>query len=47
VATSQTFYVIRGSGETSGEHGTFKWFEGDYFALPKTEKYLFFDFGIL
>ena len=37
VASSQAFYVIRGSGVTSGEHGTITWSEGDLFVVPVTE----------
>lgn len=37
VASSQAFYVIRGSGVTSGEHGTITWSEGDMFVVPVTE----------
>lgn len=33
-ATSQAFYVIRGSGSTSSEHGTIAWGEGDLFVFP-------------
>jgi gentisate 1,2-dioxygenase len=34
-ATSQAFYVIRGSGvSTSTEHGEIKWNTGDLFVLP-------------
>jgi gentisate 1,2-dioxygenase len=34
-ATSQAFYVIRGSGvSTSTEHGEIKWNKGDLFVLP-------------
>ena len=37
-ATSQAFYVIRGSGSsTSKEHGNIEWSEGDLFVLPKTD----------
>ena len=37
-ATSQAYYVIRGSGtSTSSEHGTVKWATGDLFVVPKTE----------
>ena len=36
-ATSQAFYVIRGSGETtSSEHGNVKWNTGDMVVLPVT-----------
>jgi gentisate 1,2-dioxygenase len=37
VATSQAFYVIRGSGETTGEHGAVSWSEGDLFVVPVTK----------
>ncbi|WP_373017226.1 hypothetical protein [Thiomicrorhabdus sp.] len=33
-ATSQMFYVIRGSGKTQMKHGTIEWNEGDLFTLP-------------
>ncbi len=33
-ATSQLFYVIRGSGKTQMKHGTIQWKEGDLFTLP-------------
>ena len=36
-ASSQAFYVIRGSGVTTGEHGTITWSEGDMFVVPVTE----------
>ena len=36
-ATSQAFYVIRGSGVTSGEHGNITWSQGDLFVVPVTE----------
>lgn len=36
VATSQAFYVIRGAGETTSEHGTVSWSEGDLFVVPVT-----------
>lgn len=36
-ATSQAFYVIRGSGSTSSEHGTVSWETGDMFVLPVTQ----------
>lgn len=37
VATSQAFYIIRGSGSTtSKEHGVVEWEEGDLFVLPAT-----------
>lgn len=35
-ATSQAFFVVRGSGtSTSDEHGTISWGEGDLFVLPR------------
>jgi gentisate 1,2-dioxygenase len=37
VASSQAFYVIRGSGVTSGEHGSITWSTGDLFVVPVTE----------
>ena len=38
VATSQAFYVIRGSGKThTAEHGEIQWSEGDLFVLPATD----------
>ena len=37
-ATSQAFYVIRGSGvSTSNDHGEIVWNEGDLYVLPKTD----------
>lgn len=37
-ATSQAFYVIRGSGaSTSKDHGEIVWNEGDLYVLPKTD----------
>ncbi|ACO61616.1 predicted protein [Micromonas commoda] len=36
-ATSQAFYVIRGTGSTSSEHGTVSWGDGDLFVVPVTE----------
>ena len=37
-ATSQAFYVIRGSGKsTSSEHGEILWSEGDLYVLPKCD----------
>lgn len=33
-ASSQVFYVIRGSGQTETPDGILNWGEGDYFALP-------------
>jgi len=33
-ATSQMFYVIRGSGRTQMKHGTIEWKQGDLFTLP-------------
>lgn len=35
-ATSQAFYVIRGEGTTSGEHGDIRWGTGDMFVVPVT-----------
>jgi|AntAceMinimDraft_12_1070368.scaffolds.fasta_scaffold15024_2 gentisate 1,2-dioxygenase len=35
-ATSQAFYVIRGTGQTSSEHGTVSWSTGDLFVVPAT-----------
>lgn len=37
-ATSQAFYIIRGSGNTRSEHDTVHWKEGDLFVLPLCEK---------
>jgi gentisate 1,2-dioxygenase len=37
VATSQAFYVIRGAGETTSEHGAVSWSEGDLFVVPITQ----------
>jgi gentisate 1,2-dioxygenase len=37
VATSQAFYVIRGSGKSVSEHGEIAWSEGDLFVLPACE----------
>jgi hypothetical protein len=38
VATSQAFYVIRGSGKSSSpENGEIVWSEGDLFVLPASE----------
>ena len=37
VATSQAFYVIRGSGRSESEHGEITWNEGDLFVLPASE----------
>lgn len=36
-ATSQAFYCIRGSGNSSTEYGKVAWEEGDLFVLPCTE----------
>ncbi|CEF97267.1 RmlC-like jelly roll fold [Ostreococcus tauri] len=36
-ATSQAFYVIRGSGESESEHGKISWSTGDMFVLPVTK----------
>jgi gentisate 1,2-dioxygenase len=39
VATSQAFYVIRGSGESmSSEHGKLEWSKGDLFVFPDTKE---------
>lgn len=35
-ATSQAFYVIRGKGKTTSEHGEIEWNTGDLFVLPLT-----------
>jgi gentisate 1,2-dioxygenase len=37
VATSQAFYVIRGAGVTTSEHGPIEWSEGDLFVVPASE----------
>jgi gentisate 1,2-dioxygenase len=37
-ATSQAFYVIRGSGCTTSEHGTINWDTGDLFVVPVCEQ---------
>lgn len=37
-ATSQAFYIIRGSGSTKTEHREVSWKEGDLFVLPLCEK---------
>lgn len=37
-ATSQSFYVIRGSGSSTGEFGEVQWSEGDLFVIPVTEE---------
>ena len=37
-ATSQAFFVIRGSGVSSSEHGDISWDQGDLFVLPVTHK---------
>jgi len=34
IATSQMFYVIRGSGSSESEYGVIRWSEGDLFVLP-------------
>jgi len=39
-ATSEMFYVIRGSGTTETEWGTTAWKEGDLFVIPNTAKAL-------
>ena len=36
-ATSQAFYVIRGSGTSSSEHGKVSWSTGDMFVVPVTK----------
>ena len=37
-ATSQAFYVIRGSGVSrSSEHGEIEWSQGDMFVIPQSE----------
>jgi len=36
-ATSQAYYVIRGSGATTSEHGRVAWSTGDLFVVPKTD----------
>lgn len=38
VASSEMFYVIRGSGQTETEWGTTSWSKGDLFVVPATEK---------
>uniref|UniRef100_A0A0G4I7C6 Uncharacterized protein n=1 Tax=Chromera velia CCMP2878 TaxID=1169474 RepID=A0A0G4I7C6_9ALVE len=38
VATSQAFYIIRGSGKSVSEHGELEWNEGDLFTLPACQK---------
>jgi gentisate 1,2-dioxygenase len=37
VATSQAFYVIRGAGKSTSEHGEISWSEGDLFVIPASE----------
>jgi gentisate 1,2-dioxygenase len=37
-ATSQAFYVIRGSGTSVSELGVIEWSQGDLFVLPKCDK---------
>ena len=37
LATSQAYYVIRGSGSTTSEHGRVTWNTGDLFVVPKTD----------
>ena len=37
-ATSQAFYIIRGSGTSITEFGTVTWSEGDLFVVPATDK---------
>eukprot|EP01035_Chromulina_nebulosa_P056429 gene56429-77338_t len=36
-ATSQAFYIIRGSGKSASEHGEIEWSEGDLFVVPACE----------
>ena len=36
-ATSQAFYVIRGTGVTTSEHGEISWNTGDLFVVPVTK----------
>lgn len=36
-ATSQAFYVIRGTGKSISEHGEITWSQGDLFVLPKCD----------
>lgn len=36
-ATSQAFYIIRGSGSTTSEHGTVSWITGDMMVVPVTQ----------
>lgn len=38
LATSELFYVIKGRGRSSCEHGTIAWGEGDIFVLPATQR---------
>ena len=33
-ATSQVFYIIRGTGSTKSEHGEMTWSQGDLFVVP-------------
>ncbi|KAH8053321.1 hypothetical protein JL722_9545 [Aureococcus anophagefferens] len=37
LATSQAYYVIRGGGSTTSEHGRVTWNTGDLFVVPKTD----------
>jgi len=37
LATSQAFYVIRGTGSSESEFGVTNWSEGDLFVLPTTQ----------
>ena len=37
-ATSQAFYIIRGSGKSVGEEGIIEWNEGDLFVVPAADK---------
>ena len=43
LATSQAYYVIRGSGATTSEHGRVTWNTGDLFVVPKTDGQLVHD----
>ena len=36
-ATSQAFYIIRGTGRSVTEHGEIEWSEGDLFVVPACE----------
>jgi gentisate 1,2-dioxygenase len=37
-ATSQAFYIIRGSGSSETEHGSVTWSEGDLFVVPASTR---------